>query len=72
VPPASQWSAPDRIPPHCYIMLGDNRNDSEDSHIWGFAQDGGRFASGARAGERAGFTGRAFLIFWPFSQARIL
>jgi signal peptidase I len=72
VPPASQWSAPDRIPPHCYIMLGDNRNDSEDSHIWGFAQDGGRFASGPRGGERAGFTGRAFLIFWPFSQARIL
>ncbi len=72
VPPAAQWSAPDRIPPHCYIMLGDNRNDSEDSHIWGFAQDGGRFASGPRAGERAGFTGRAFLIFWPPSQARIL
>jgi signal peptidase I len=72
VPPAAQWGAPDRIPPHCYIMLGDNRNDSEDSHIWGFAQDSGRFASGPRAGERAGFTGRAFLIFWPFSQARIL
>jgi signal peptidase I len=72
VPPAAQWSAPDRIPPHCYIMLGDNRNDSEDSHIWGFAQDSGRFASGPRAGERAGFTGRAFLIFWPPSQARIL
>jgi signal peptidase I len=72
VPPASQWTAPDRIPPHCYIMLGDNRNDSEDSHIWGFAQDGGRFASGPRGGERAGFTGRAFLIFWPPSQARIL
>ncbi len=72
VPPAAQWSAPDRIPPHCYVMLGDNRNDSEDSHIWGFAQDSGRFASGPRAGERAGFTGRAFLIFWPPSQARIL
>jgi signal peptidase I len=72
VPPASLWTAPDRIPPHCYIMLGDNRNDSEDSHIWGFAQDGGRFASGARSGDRAGFTGRAFLIFWPPSQARIL
>ncbi|MGC1381361.1 MAG: signal peptidase I [Candidatus Baltobacteraceae bacterium] len=72
VPPASVWSAPNRIPPHCYVMLGDNRNDSEDSHIWGFAQDGGRFASGSRSGERAGFTGRAFLIFWPPSQARIL
>jgi signal peptidase I len=72
VPPASAWSAPDRIPPHCYIMLGDNRNDSEDSHIWGFAQDGGRFATGPRRGDGAGFTGRAFLIFWPPSQAKIL
>lgn len=72
VPPASQWTAPDRIPPHCYIMLGDNRNDSEDSHIWGFAQDSGRFASGPRSGDGAGFTGRAFLIFWPPSQARVL
>ena len=72
VPPASSWTAPDRIPPHCYIMLGDNRNDSEDSHIWGFAQDTGRFASGPRAGTTAGFTGRAFLIFWPPSQAKIL
>jgi signal peptidase I len=72
VPPKSMWTAPDRIPPRCYIMLGDNRNDSEDSHIWGFAQNAGRFATGPRAGEPAGFTGRAFLIFWPPSQARIL
>lgn len=72
IPPKSMWTAPNRIPPHCYIMLGDNRNDSEDSHIWGFAQDGGRFANGPRKGEKAGFTGRAFLIFWPPSQARVL
>lgn len=72
VPAASKWSAPDRIPPHCYMMFGDNRNDSEDSHIWGFAQDSGRFASGPRSGTPAGFTGRAFLIFWPPSQAKIL
>lgn len=72
IPPKSTWTAPDRIPPHCYIMLGDNRNNSEDSHIWGFAQDGGRFASGPRSGEQGGFTGRAFLIFWPPSQARAL
>jgi signal peptidase I len=72
VPPASFWMAPNRIPPHCYIMFGDNRNDSEDSHIWGFAQDSGHFATGSRTGAAAGFTGRAFLIFWPPSQAKIL
>lgn len=72
IPPAARWTAPNRIPPHCYIMFGDNRDDSEDSHIWGFAQDAGRFASGPRVGGGAGFTGRAFLIFWPPSQAKIL
>lgn len=72
IPPRSMWTAPNRIPPHCYLMLGDNRNDSEDSHIWGFAQDAGRFATGPRKGQPAGFTGRAFLIFWPPSQVRIL
>jgi signal peptidase I len=72
IPPKSMWTAPDRIPPHCYLMLGDNRNDSEDSHVWGFAQDSGTFATGPRAGDRAGFTGRAFLVFWPFTQARVL
>ncbi len=72
VPPRSLWTAPDRIPPNCYIMLGDNRNDSEDSRVWGFAQDSGRFDAGPRKGEAAGFTGRAFLIFWPPSQFRIL
>ena len=72
VPPKSQWTAPDKIPPHCYFMMGDNRNDSEDSHVWGFAQDTGSFATGPRHGERAGFTGRAFLIFWPLAQAKVL
>lgn len=72
IPPRSLWTAPNRIPPHCYIMFGDNRNDSEDSHVWGFAQDSGTFASGPEKGRPAGFTGRAFLIFWPPSQARIL
>lgn len=72
IPPRAMWTAPDRIPPHSYIMLGDNRNDSEDSHVWGFAQDSGRFATGPRKGQPAGFTGRAFLIFWPPSQVRVL
>jgi signal peptidase I len=72
IPPRSAWTAPDRIPPGCYIMFGDNRTDSEDSHIWGFAQTGGRFATGQRKGERASFTGHAFLLFYPLNRIRIL
>ena len=72
VPPKSAWTAPDRIPPHCYLMMGDNRNDSEDSHVWGFAQDSGRFYAGERKGQDAGLTGRAVLLIWPFSRIRVL
>lgn len=72
IPPKRDWSAPDRIPKHCYFMMGDNRNDSEDSHVWGFAQDAGHFATGPEAGKPAHFTGKAFVIFWPLSHARVL
>ncbi len=42
-----------------YLMLGDNRNESADGHVWG-----------ALARDR--FIGRAEIVFWPANRFRIL
>jgi signal peptidase I len=68
IPPRSAWEAPDRVPPGCYLMLGDNRNNSDDSHVWGFAQDRGHFWSGEEAEWPASFTGSAIAVFWPLGR----
>ena len=59
VPERALWQAPDRIPSGYYFVLGDNRNYSDDSHVWGFVP-------------RAAFVGRAFLILWPLRRLSAL
>jgi signal peptidase I len=43
------------VPPGQYLMLGDHRNNSNDSHAWGFVP-------------RANVGARAMLIFWPLTR----
>ena len=47
------------VPPGMVFVMGDNRNDSNDSHAWG-----------PLAEER--IIGRAMLTFWPLNRVRLL
>lgn len=49
--PQYQWG-PVTVPNNSYLVLGDNRNNSYDSHYWGFVP-------------RDRIIGRAIVRFWP-------
>lgn len=49
--PQYQWG-PETVPPESYLVLGDNRNNSYDSHYWGYVP-------------YENIIGRAVVRFWP-------
>jgi len=57
--PAEYSYGPRKLGPNEYFMMGDNRNNSNDSHSWG-----------ALTRERV--IGRAEVLFWPLQRFRIL
>ncbi len=54
-----QYSGKWEIPKESLFVLGDNRNQSSDSHSWGFVP-------------YANIVGKAEVIYWPFNQVKVL
>jgi signal peptidase I len=47
------------VPADFFFVLGDNRNNSSDSHSWGFVP-------------RANVVGKAEMVYWPFNRLKFL
>lgn len=56
--PDYNWG-PKIVPANSYLVLGDNRNNSYDGHIWGFV-------------ERDRIIGKAAVRFWPLNRVSSL
>ncbi|MBX2862385.1 MAG: signal peptidase I [Leptolyngbyaceae cyanobacterium MAG.088] len=56
--PAYEWG-PETVPADSYFVLGDNRNNSSDSHVWGYVPN-------------ANILGAAYKIYWPSERVQSL
>ncbi|MEB3164337.1 MAG: signal peptidase I [Prochlorothrix sp.] len=57
-PPRYNWG-PYQVPDRTVLVFGDNRNDSNDSHVWGFLP-------------QRNIIGRAWVRFWPHDRWGVL
>lgn len=57
--PANYQSPPQMVPNGHYFVLGDNRSNSSDSHVWGFLP-------------ASNLIGKAWLTYWPPQQWGLL
>jgi signal peptidase I len=48
-----------QVPPDGIFVLGDNRNQSSDSHLWGYVPAGN-------------VVGKALVVYWPIGELKIL